>query len=72
VALANECVPPALETIMAMWWEHSARPAEPKKPALRAVAYYRHSAQDRQENSVSIQQEQVRLFVHDESATATL
>ena len=28
----------------------------------RAVAYYRHSAQDRQENSVEIQQDQVRQF----------
>ena len=42
------------------WWA----PEEPRPPAgtadrLRAVAYYRHSAQDRQENSVAIQQEQV-------------
>ncbi len=28
----------------------------------RAVAYYRHSAQDRQENSIEIQQEQVHKF----------
>jgi len=28
----------------------------------RAVAYYRHSAQDRQENSIEIQQDQVRKF----------
>jgi DNA invertase Pin-like site-specific DNA recombinase len=28
----------------------------------KAVAYYRHSAQDRQENSVEIQQDQVRKF----------
>ena len=27
---------------------------------IRAVAYYRHSAQDRQENSIPIQQDQVR------------
>jgi len=27
---------------------------------VRAVAYYRHSAQDRQENSIPIQQDQVR------------
>ena len=27
---------------------------------LRAVAYYRHSAQDQQENSIPQQQEQVR------------
>lgn len=31
-------------------------------PRRRAVAYYRHSAQDRQENSVEIQQDQVRAF----------
>lgn len=33
-----------------------------KAPTRRAVAYYRHSAQDRQENSVEIQQDQVRKF----------
>ena len=38
----------------------------PKKAfAKRAVAYYRHSAQDRQENSVEIQQDQVRKFAAD-------
>jgi DNA invertase Pin-like site-specific DNA recombinase len=31
----------------------------------RAVAYYRHSAQDRQENSVEIQQDQVRQFARE-------
>jgi len=31
----------------------------------KAVAYYRHSAQDRQENSVEIQQDQVRKFAKD-------
>jgi DNA invertase Pin-like site-specific DNA recombinase len=31
----------------------------------RAVAYYRHSAQDRQENSVEIQQDQVRQFAEE-------
>jgi DNA invertase Pin-like site-specific DNA recombinase len=31
----------------------------------RAVAYYRHSAQDRQENSVEIQQDQVRAFAQE-------
>jgi len=31
----------------------------------RAVAYYRHSAQDRQENSVEIQQDQVRQFAQE-------
>ncbi|VGO19155.1 recombinase family protein [Pontiella sulfatireligans] len=33
-----------------------------KASKWRAVAYYRHSAQDRQENSVEIQQDQVRQF----------
>lgn len=41
------------------WW---AQTDSPKTTVVkpRAVAYYRHSAQDRQENSVAIQQEQVR------------
>jgi DNA invertase Pin-like site-specific DNA recombinase len=47
------------------WWAkppaHDAVPA----PKPRAVAYYRHSAQDRQENSVAIQQEQVRQWAHE-------
>ena len=45
-----------------MWW---ARPKSSESdPAVRprAVAYYRHSAQDRQENSVLLQQEQVRQW----------
>jgi len=38
----------------------------PKKTfAKRAAAYYRHSAQERQENSVEIQQDQVRKFAVD-------
>jgi len=36
-----------------------------KTYSRRAVAYYRHSAQDRQENSVEIQQDQVRQFARD-------
>jgi len=36
-----------------------------KTPTRRAVAYYRHSAQDRQENSVEIQQDQVRKFAEE-------
>ncbi|OHB80852.1 MAG: hypothetical protein A2V98_08295 [Planctomycetes bacterium RBG_16_64_12] len=31
---------------------------QPTRP--KAVAYYRHSAQERQENSISIQRDQVR------------
>jgi DNA invertase Pin-like site-specific DNA recombinase len=46
---------------MAHWWETDT----PDKDALaliKAVAYYRHSAQDRQENSIPIQQDQVRAW----------
>ncbi len=44
---------------MTHWWETG--PADHEAvPKFRAVAYYRHSAQDRQENSIPIQQEQVR------------
>ncbi len=43
------------------WWEIGV--PDPDAPTLiRAVAYYRHSAQDRQENSIPIQQEQVRAW----------
>lgn len=40
-------------------WEISN---EPTVVRPRAVAYYRHSAQDRQENSIPIQREQVRKW----------
>ena len=40
------------------WWEQTAA-ADPD-PRIRAVAYYRHSAQDRKENSIPIQRKQVR------------
>ncbi|HQI27882.1 MAG TPA: recombinase family protein [Sedimentisphaerales bacterium] len=47
---------------MGNWWEHhDTSPPQPKFK-FRAVAYYRHSAQDRQENSISIQQDQVRAW----------
>jgi len=36
-----------------------------KPKTKKAVAYYRHSAQDRQENSVEIQQDQVRRFAEE-------
>lgn len=43
------------------WWEIDIPDAD--APALvRAIAYYRHSAQDRQENSIPIQQDQVRAW----------
>ena len=43
------------------WWVRQQPVAEPA-PRIRAVAYYRHSAQDRQENSIAIQQEQVQKW----------
>jgi len=43
-----------------VWWTNRAA-----DPVARAVAYYRHSAQDRQENSIPIQQEQVRRFARE-------
>lgn len=49
------------ETVPAPWWV-SPEPPQDMPPKFRAVAYYRHSAQDRQENSVAIQQEQVRQW----------
>jgi hypothetical protein len=45
---------------MTHWWEIEIRQPAGEEPKLRAVAYYRHSAQDRQQNSIPIQQEQVR------------
>ena len=44
------------------WWINRMPDKEARPRQLRAVAYYRHSAQDRQENSVAIQQEQVRQW----------
>lgn len=44
------------------WWVRDTPSSEATAPRFRAVAYYRHSAQDRQENSVAIQQEQVRQW----------
>jgi len=46
---------------MDAWWAQGDEAAE-KPPLERAVAYYRHSAQDRQENSIPIQQEQVQKW----------
>ena len=42
------------------WWQEEER--KPDVRRLRAVAYYRHSAQIGQENSVEIQQDNVRAF----------
>ena len=41
------------------WWETDQGNGD-GPPKVRAVAYYRHSAQDRQENSIPIQRDQVR------------
>ena len=38
------------EKIMTHWWEIPITDGTPARP--RAVAYYRHLAQDRQENSI--------------------
>ncbi len=47
------------------WWT-KASPAETSPaPRFRGVAYYRHSARDRQENSVAIQQELVQKWAND-------
>ena len=43
-------------------WEGT--PALETVPRVRAVAYYRHSAQHREENSIPIQQDQVREWAH--------
>lgn len=45
---------------MGKWWERQETSVQKPAFAFRAIAYYRHSAQDRQENSISIQQDQVR------------
>ena len=42
------------------WWEVEPAGGHDAVPRVRAVAYYRHSAQDRQENSIPIQRDQVR------------
>ena len=47
------------------WWEKEHPPTGPAIPRFRGVAYYRHSAKDRQENSVAIQQELVQKWAKD-------
>jgi len=47
------------------WWETQPEDEAPPAPRYRAVAYYRHSARDRQENSVAIQQELVRKWAQE-------
>lgn len=43
-----------------LWWVKDEPTAPPLPPRVPAVAYYRHSARDRQQNSVPIQQEMIR------------
>jgi len=50
---------------MQEWWKTGNAGSEDSVDRPKAVAYYRHSAQDRQENSIPIQQEQVRQFADD-------
>ena len=45
---------------MANWWEVDSESNCGSPATGRGIAYYRHSAQDRQENSIRIQQDQVR------------
>lgn len=51
------------------WWAHRQQGDNIPIPQICAVAYYRHSAQDRQENSVAIQQEQVQQWARDNNVT---
>lgn len=44
------------------WWAKEEPAVAPTTPRFRGVAYYRHSAKDRQENSVAIQQELVQKW----------
>lgn len=46
---------------MDTWWTRT-NVSQQDQPRLRAVAYYRHSAEIGQENSVEIQQDNVRAF----------
>lgn len=47
------------------WWIAEKKDDGPPPPKFHAVAYYRHSARDRQENSVAIQQELVRKWAQE-------
>lgn len=47
------------------WWETAEDGQTPSVPKRKGVAYYRHSAQDRQENSVAIQQDLVRKWAEE-------
>jgi DNA invertase Pin-like site-specific DNA recombinase len=47
---------------MTRWWEITTEDQAGQPARARAVAYCRHSAQDRQENSIPIQRDQVRQW----------
>jgi DNA invertase Pin-like site-specific DNA recombinase len=47
------------------WWVGKTKGDDREATHFRAVAYYRHSAQDRQENSIAIQQEQVQQWARE-------
>lgn len=53
------------DVIGAPWWAKVEPATVPAAPRFRGVAYYRHSARDRQENSVAIQQELVQKWAKD-------
>src|SRR5438132_11315013 len=56
-------VPPAaLRKVMDAWWAGSKKSAAAAQLMRRAVAYYRHSAEIGQENSVEIQRDNIRAF----------
>ncbi|MEI6540970.1 MAG: recombinase family protein [Planctomycetota bacterium] len=50
---------------MANWWEVDSVSNGGVPATARGIAYYRHSAQDRQENSIPIQQDQVREWARE-------
>lgn len=51
------------------WWAHPVPDVPVPVAQVCAIAYYRHSAQDRQENSVAIQQDQVQQWARDNNVT---
>jgi DNA invertase Pin-like site-specific DNA recombinase len=54
---------------MADWWLPPKKQDLKNAKAFRAVAYYRHSAQDRQENSVPLQREHVQKWAAEHGIT---
>lgn len=51
------------------WWKKGEDASSAALPQTKAVAYYRHSAQDRQENSIPIQRDQVREWAEKNGVT---